>query len=166
MTSLKLIILSLLFLGFYPSCGIYSYPSEPFHYETTVSIGKIKNNVNTQDPLINFLIKEKLENKFKTSKRRLVDKNGDLQIIGEIANYQIAPFGININEKADYNRITIKMKIEINNKIDNRNNGMKTFVDFVDLETNKNIWDVRDSIHNLLAEKLTISIFDYIMNDW
>jgi len=110
---MKILLSLLLIVGFFYSCGLYSYSSAGLSPIHTASIGNIKNNPLTQDPNITTKIREKLEQKFRQDYNwRVADNQGGIDIQGVISDYNVEPIAIGVNMDAKLNRVTLTINIQ------------------------------------------------------
>lgn len=149
------IILSLGLVG----CGIYSYTSEM--RVNTISVSRIKNNIKTHSPTIDYEITSRLEDKFsKQYDLELVDKNGDYQISGSITSYSIEPFSIGANNVVYLNRVNMEISVQLFDRFENRTTTRKKIIVFSDYDSKWNFGKIKDSINNILTEKAAEEIYN------
>ena len=96
------------------------------------------NQTTQNQPNLTNTLEEQLKTIFlEKSKLEISNKNGDIEISGEIINYKITPIALNSNETASLNRIEITIKVICENYITEDNSFEQTFNRYIDDDSNK-----------------------------
>ncbi len=158
---IKLITL-ILFTLFLLKCGIYGYTSQcSFHETSTISVSKIKNNIKTHSPSIDYEITEKLQEKLSRQEDlELVKKDGFLQFSGSIVNYNIKPVYVGSNNEPSRNRVRITLNLSLLSQVENNKITNEIIAAFVDYNANLNFGQVKDSLNNILSIKVANEIYN------
>ena len=85
----------------------------------TVSVAFFANNTTLGSPSISQKFTEKLRDVVSTQTNlALMKQNGDIQFMGSITDYNVAPVAIQSNDQAASNRLTITVNVKYINKFD------------------------------------------------
>jgi hypothetical protein len=161
---LKYLLYMLLFMNML-SCGIYGRYSES--RIQTVSVDEIKNNVNSIPSDLCLMLTEKLRTKLdRQPDLQLTDKDAEIQISGKLTAFTIQPLAYRSNQIPITNRVTISVYILRNNKIDKEMNLRKECKIFVDYKANQNFGTIKDSLYNILSDKMTEEIYYHFFMQW
>jgi hypothetical protein len=95
-----------------------------------------------------------------------VNEDGDLNFEGEITNYTVTPQAITANEIAAQNRLTISVHVKFSNAKDETQNFDKTFSQYEDYDSQRNLSDVESELLDLINEKLIEDIFNAAVANW
>jgi hypothetical protein len=150
------------------SCGIYSFTGASIPPEAkTFSVDYFKNNAANFNPTLSQDFTEMLQNKLSSQTRlNLTDGKGDLQFKGQIIDYSVSPVALIANETAAQNRLTIKVKVEFINELDEKQNFSQTFSRYQDYPSEKLLTEVEPEIVPVIIELLTDDIFQKAVVNW
>jgi hypothetical protein len=164
----RLLLILLLMTIVVSSCN-YSFTGASISPEVkTISIGYIKNNAPLINPMLSQNFTDALKDKFVgQTNLMLKDKDGDLQIEGEITDYNTQPIAIQGGvDKAALNRLTVIVKIKFTNRLDAKQNFEQNFSRFQDYSSSKNLRDVEDGLVKLIDNDLVEDIFNKAIVNW
>ena len=150
------------------SCGIYSFSGASISNDIkNITINNFQNNPSLAPPKLWNTLTEALKDKF-LSETRLspIDNDGDLIFNGQITNYTINPIAIQANETASKNRLTISIKVNLINNIDEESNFNKTFSRYVDYESSINFTNIEESLNEEIVSQLIEDIFNEAFTNW
>jgi hypothetical protein len=150
------------------SCGIYSFSGASISNDIkNITINNFQNIASLAPPKLSNTLTEALKDKF-LSETRLspIDNDGDLIFNGQITNYTINPIAIQANETASKNRLTISIKVNLINNIDEENNYNKTFSRYVDYESSINFTNIEESLNEEIVSQLIEDIFNEAFTNW
>lgn len=157
----------LLFIGL-GGCN-YSFTGASISPEAkTVSIAYFKNLAPLVNPTLSQSLTDALKDRFVgQTNLMLKDKNGDLQLEGEITDYNTQPIAIQGGvDKAALNRLTISVKVKYTNRIEEKQNFEMTFTRFEDYDSKKNLKDVEDGLVKQINDALVDDIFNKAVVNW
>lgn len=100
------------------------------------------------------------------TKLDLIKEEGDLQFSGKITDYNTAPVGIQSNEVAAQNRLTITVLVSFVNTKDETKNFERTFTQYADYNSNQSLNDVEGDLIKQINELLVQDIFNKSVSDW
>ncbi|MCX6270157.1 MAG: LptE family protein [Bacteroidetes bacterium] len=111
------------------SCGFYSFTGASIPPEAkTISIQYFPNNAPTIVPTLSQTFTDMLKDKFTNqTSLKLIPRNGDLQLEGEITKYEITPVAIQGNDQAALGRLTITINVRFQNKYSEAQNYESSF---------------------------------------
>ena len=157
-------------LLFSQGCGIYSFTgaSIPPGAET-VSVDYFKNNARIFNPTLSNDITQMLQDKLTSqTSLNLTDGKGDLQFKGEIVGYDSKPISIvsGADPTAAYNRLTIRVKVDFINELDEDASFSQVFSRYTDYPASQNLSAAEPSIVPVIIELITDDIFNKAVVNW
>jgi hypothetical protein len=93
----------------------------------------------------------------------LVNRDGDLIYEGEIVEYSVTPMSATADIKAAQNRLTMAVNLRYYNT---KNDFEKRFNFFYDFPADLQVYDIRDTAHKELFERITQDIFNETLAKW
>ena len=96
----------------------------------------------------------------------LIEEEGDLQFEGEVTGYDVTSMGVQANEVASTNRLTVTVKIRFINNIDEKQNYDKSFSAYEDFASERTLDEVQDQLVGTIVEKLIEDIFNGAVANW
>jgi len=162
------LILFLLIITGYTSCGIYSFTGASIPPEAkTFSVDYFKNNAPNFNPNLSQQFTELLQTKLSSQTRlNLTDGKGDLQFKGQIVDYSVSPVALLADETVAQNRLTIKVKVDFINEFEEKQNFSQTFSRYQDYPAQKLLTEVEPDIVPVILELLTDDIFQKAVVNW
>lgn len=133
----------------------------------TISVQYFPNMAPLVNPNLSQVFTESLKEKFLSqTSLSLVNGVGDLNFEGEIVGYDTSPMGIQSNETAALNRLTIKIKVRFTNAKDPEQDFTTTFSRFSEYESAKNLSDVEDELIDEIIKQINDDIFNKSVANW
>lgn len=133
----------------------------------TIAIKYFPNNADIVQPTLSQSFTEALRDKFTGQTRlNMVEKNGDLNIEGEIISYYTQPVAIQGNETAALNRLTITVNVRFINTINSEQDFESSFSRYEDYESSLNLSAVENTLIQQINETLVEDIFNRIVVNW
>ncbi|MFY0594391.1 LPS assembly lipoprotein LptE [Roseivirga sp.] len=158
------------------SCGIYSLDGASIDYTQTktLSISNFINESGGGPPNLSNTFTEGLKDYFqRRTKLELVQRQGDLQFEGEIANYTVRPQAISSSgssTQADGTglmRLTISVQLLFTNTKDENANLQQSFAFFADYDPSSTTLNaVEDDLVEEIFEQLYFDIFQASVAQW
>lgn len=132
----------------------------------TVAIPYLTNTASTIVPTLSRTLTDALRDYF-TSQTSLqtVDKNGDLELTGNITGYDVTPVAIQGNETAAMNRLTIKVTIKFVNRKNPKQNNEWSFSRYQDYPV-ADLSTVQDRLIAVITDQLVQDIFNKSVVNW
>lgn len=164
------------FIGFYlivSGCGIYSFTgsSVPIGAET-VQVNYFENNSggkpgSTIEPGLDreftIALQDLIVNQTSLS---LVNEGGDLLYEGEITEFSITPMASTAELRAAQNRLTMRVTLVYENKLNEEDNFTKPFSFYYDFPGNLQLYDIKDTALADIFERITQDIFNETLAKW
>ena len=164
--------LELTFIGliilFISGCGVYSFTGASIPPEAkTVSIQYFENNADLVEPTLSQTLTDALRDKFASQTTLdLVNRDGDLQLEGEITSYRTQPIAIQGDQTAALNRLTIAIKVNYVNSFDESKNFESTFSRYEDYSSTSDLNSVQATLIETINEALVEDIFNKAVVNW
>ncbi len=157
-----------IFLFFFNACGIYSFTGASIPAGAkTVSVEYFPNKAPLVEPSLSSTFTNALRDIFTTQTNlRMVTKNGDLALSGEITNYTITPQAIQADQKAASNRLTITVNVTFVNKLDPTKNFETQFSQYMDYSSSKNFDQVKNDLLQQITTNLAQDVFNKAVVNW
>ncbi len=157
-----------IFLFFFNSCGIYSFTGASIPPGAkTVSVAYFPNNSALVEPSLSSTFTNALRDIFTTQTNlRMVTKNGDLALSGQITAYTITPQAIQANQQAASNRLTVTVSVTFVNKLDPTKNFEQQFSQYQDYSSGKNLDQVKSDLIKQITTNLAQDIFNKAVVNW
>ena len=135
----------------------------------TVFIKYFSNQASIANPTLSLSLTEALKDIFNTQTNlTLTDKNADLNFEGVITGYATAPVGIQSNDQAALNRLTITISVKYNNRFDEKKNYETSFSRYADYPSSKSLSEVENdpAFMKQINSQLVQDIFNKALNNW
>lgn len=159
-----------IFLGFFQSCGFYSFTGADIDYSTTrtVQVNYFQNNAPIVEPGIARDFTQKLQDLLMNqTSLDLVNRNGDLVYEGEITQYYISPITATSDNRAAQNRLTITVNVRFFNTKDPDKDFEQSFSFYHDYPGTMQLTGARlESAVDVIFERLTQDIFNKSLANW
>lgn len=165
----KRIIINAVFISIlFSQCGIYSFSGVSLDSkDKTVNVKFFPNRAAIINPNLSQLFTEKLKDRFSSqTKLDLVDFNGDLTFEGEITGYNTKPVGINKDEQAEQNRLTVTVHVKYTSINNPKFNFDTSFSRYADYESSEILTDVEDALSEVIVDELIDDIFNKSVVNW
>ncbi|MBP5259543.1 MAG: LptE family protein [Paludibacteraceae bacterium] len=96
----------------------------------------------------------------------MVDRNGDLELEGEITGYDITPQSITANAVSAETRLTIRVRVRYTNNTNHEEDFEKTYSAYRNFDSSLLITDVQDQLIDEIAEEICNSIYNDTVANW
>ncbi len=166
--SLLVVGLFLFFSTFFSSCGVYSFTgaSVPAGAKT-MSVQYFPNKAKIVDPTLSAVFTSALRDRFTSQTNlRMVEKNGDIALEGEITGYTTTPVAIQANQTAALNRLTITVNVRFTSRLEPSKDFETTFSQYVDYPSTDNFNNIKNGLIKKIVGDLTDNIFNKAMVNW
>jgi len=153
---------------FLSNCGIYSFSGASLDpNDKTVTVKYFPNRAALVNPSLSQLFTEELKDRFVSqTSLELVDFNGDLMFEGEIVKYYTEPVAVTADEQAQYNKLTIGVRVKYTSIHKPEFNFDTEFTRFEEYESNKLLSDVEDELSESIVKELINDIFNKAVVNW
>ena len=162
------IILPTLLLTAAVSCGIYSFSGTSIQPDVkSLSVEYFENKALKVNPSLSSSLSDALIEKYrKLTPLDILSDMGDMNVAGEIINYDTKPMAVTKDEQASQNRLTIVVKIYFTNKLHPEEDFEKTFSAYADYDANEMLDAVEETLCEEIIEKLVEDIFNATVANW
>ena len=152
----------------FTSCNIYSFTGASIEPEVkTVTVDFFKNQAIIVNSTLSQNLTEALKDKFLSrTSLKLVDSNGDLHFSGTIVSYTTSPQAITNGQTAAMNRLSITIKVNYENSINEKSNYSKSFTRYKDYDSSLSLSDVESSLVDEIISQLVDDIFNEAVVNW
>jgi len=149
-------------------CGIYSFSGASLDpNDKTVTVKFFPNRADLVNPNLSQLFTEQLKDRFVgQTGLELVDFNGDLMFEGEIVRYFTEPVAVTSDETAQYNKLTIEVRVKYTSINKPEFDFDTKFSRFAEYESNKLLTDVEDDLTEEIVQELIDDIFNKSVVNW
>jgi len=168
--TLFLILLPWIFSG----CGVYSFTGASISPDTkTISILNFSDRSTTSPPFLAQTFAEKTREYFqRNTNLSVVNKEGDLNFEGTIAQYALtpiaptgAPGGTGI-ESASQTRLTIGVKVKFTNAKNKEQNFDQQFSFYADFPQSTSFASVERDLIETISDQIILDIFNKSVANW
>lgn len=102
----------------------------------------------------------------RNTKLQTVESGSDLQIEGEITNYQLTPQAVTEDAYASQTRLTITVKVKYTDNKNEANDIDQSFSAYRDFDSSVLLTDVQDDLCQQICEELVQLIFNATLGNW
>ena len=163
-----LIVMMVVLLTGFSSCGIYSFTGASIPPEAkSVSVMYFPNQALLVEPTLSSIFTDALRNKF-TSQTNLtmLERNGDLALKGAIVDYKTTPEAIQADQTAAQNRLTITVSVQFTNKYEPDKDFDTKFTQFIVYPSTSDYNSVKAELIDQITEMLADDIFNKAVINW
>jgi len=165
MVKLKYLIISIVL---FCSCGVYTFTGADIHPEIkTISISYFQNQATLIQPILSQRFTEALQDRFiQQTSLDIISAEGDIKFEGYISDYQVKPISISANDQANQNRLSIKVFVRFENKIEPTKSYEQSFSRFADFDSSLTLSSVEESLIDEIIIELIEDIFNKAVVNW
>ena len=133
----------------------------------TISIRSFPDQQGKGPGMLSNTFTEDLKNKFASqTKLNLVESVGDIHLEGSITDYSIRPMGIQGNETASLNRLTISVFVKFINAKNEKQNFEMSFSRYADYDSKLIITTIENDLIKEIDNQLVDDIFNRAVANW
>lgn len=159
--------LLLFLLALTGGCGLYT----PYGAQTSGAKTFSVDYFRPQSPLASPAVAQNFTEALKDLIQRqstlsLIDSQGELRFEGQITDYRVSPIGVQANETASRNRLSVTVKVKFTNTIDNDLSFERSFTKFADFDSAFDLLAVENELMADISEQLTQEIFNASLGNW
>ncbi|MFI3292122.1 MAG: LPS assembly lipoprotein LptE [Rikenellaceae bacterium] len=136
----------------------------------TYSVAYFPNNATMVAPILSSTLTDALKEYFSNRTRlTAVSEGGDFAFEGEITSYTSTTSSVSSSSTNDYgalNRLTITVKVNFTNAIDEAASFNKTFSAFSDYESTKLLTEVEGDLIPEIVDQIVDDIFQAAASNW
>ena len=166
-------LLSLSCLFFVTGCGVYSFTGTSTNAKT-ISITEFYNNADLGPANMGQTFSNELKTYFiQNSNLTVVPEQGELQMDGEITNFQLSPIAaVSTGDPNDFNtasatRLTITVRVTYVNTLDETMSFKdKSFSFYKDFNNDENFGDIEEQFTRQIFERIINDIYNASIANW
>tara|TARA_B100000767_G_C19777663_1_gene543685 strand:- start:1519 stop:2055 length:537 start_codon:yes stop_codon:yes gene_type:complete len=168
-----LILKILLLILVIQACGIYSFTgasipvgTETFQVNYFENIAGNRPGSTIEPGLDRDFTLELQDILINQTNLNLTNSNGDLVFEGEIIEYSITPMSATAQNTAAQNRLTISINVRYFNVKKEEDNYETRFSFYYDYPAEQQLYDIKDTAHSEIFERITQDIFNASLAKW
>jgi len=116
---------------------------------------------------LSLTINEKIKEYFqRNTTLKIINQNPDLLLEGSITGYDLTPQAPTSDDKAGLNRLTLRIQIQLTNRLDETKNFDQEFSFYQDFPQNQTLSQVEKTLIPKLADQIILDLFNKIAGDW
>lgn len=168
MKRLSILVLSIIFMMSFQSCGIYSFTGADTGGASTFQVNYFQNAADLVEPGIDRTFTLELQDLIQDQTNlSLTNSGGDLVYEGEIIDYYIAPMSATAQNTAAQNRLTISVNVRYFNTIDPEKDFERRFSFYYDYDANAQLQGaVLETALSEIFTRITQDIFNASLTNW
>ncbi|SDR70715.1 Lipopolysaccharide-assembly [Gillisia sp. Hel1_33_143] len=168
MKRLSILVLSIIFMMSFQSCGIYSFTGADTGGASTFQVNYFQNAADLVEPGIDRTFTLELQDLIQNQTNlSLTNSGGDLVYEGEIIDYYIAPMSATAQNTAAQNRLTISVNVRYFNTIDPEKDFERRFSFYYDYDANAQLQGaVLETALSEIFTRITQDIFNASLTNW
>ena len=151
------------------SCSVsYSFSGTSIQPDVnTITINYIEYRALRVNPSLSNDLTEAIRNQFRRMTRlEQVDRDGDMELSGEVTGYDVTAAAVTANEVAARNKLTVTVKITFSDKKHPEEDFDKSFSAFAEYDSTNTLDAVESSLCAEIIEKLVEDIFNASVAQW
>lgn len=152
------------------SCTIsYKFNGASIDYNTTktISVSNFPIRASLVYPPLESTFNEALKDIYiRQTRLSLANRNGDLQVEGEITRYDLTPQAVSSDAYASQTRLTIAVKVKYTDTKNSNFNVNQTFSAYRDFDSSVMFTSVQDELIVEISEELAELIFNATVANW
>jgi hypothetical protein len=152
------------------SCTIsYKFNGTVIDYDKikTIAIEDFTNQAAMVYAPLTSVLNEKLKDTYTRQTRlSLVDRNGDLELAGEIVGYDVTPMGMTSNSLSAETRITLRVNVRYTNNTNHEEDFERSYSAYRNFDSNLLLTDVQDQLIDELVDEICENIYNNTVANW
>ena len=159
-----------LILFSFTGCSIsYKFNGANINYQTThsISIADFPNNAAMVNPNLSPKLSEGIRDLFQRQTRlQVLNKGGDLELVGEITGYEISQGAIGANSYATESKLTIRVTVHFTNNVYPEESFDKTYSASQTFDANVLLTDIQDELCDIIITEIAENIYNDTVAKW
>ncbi len=149
-------------------CGIYSFSGTSIQPDVkSISVEYFENNALRVNPSLSSSLTDALIDQYrKFTGLDILSEAGDMNVFGEITNYDTKPMAVTADEVASQNRLTITVKIYFTNRLHPEEDFEKSFSAYADYDSTQLLDAVESTLCEEIIEILVEDIYNATVANW
>ena len=165
----RLLILLLAAVPVLSSCRVsYSFSGTSIQPDVnTITINYIEYRALRVNPSLSNELTEAIRNQFRRMTRlEQVDRDGDMEISGEVTGYEVSAAAVTADEVAARNKLTVTVKITFTDKKHPEEDFDKSFSAYAEYDSTNTLDAVEGTLCAEIIDKLVEDIFNASVAQW
>ena len=118
-------------------------------------------------PLLSQKFTDAIQDRFiQQTSLDLISTEGDIHFEGYISDYQVRPISISSNDQANQNRLSVKVFVRFDNKIEPSKSYEQSFSRFADFDSSLSLSSVEENLIDEIIIELIEDIFNKAVVNW
>lgn len=163
-------ILPVALLLLLPGCLIsYKFNGASIDYTKTksISIADFPNNAALVFPPLSNSLSEGIRDIYTRQTRlQVLRRGGDLELEGEITNYQLTPMAISADSYSAETKLTLTIKVRFTNNAAPEESFEKTYSAFQTFDSSRMLTDVQEELCNTMIQEIAENIYNDTVAKW
>ena len=131
------------------------------------SISYFQNQASLVQPILSQKFTNALQDRFiQQTSLNLISAGGDIHFEGYISDYQVSPISISSNDQANQNRLSVKIFVRFDNKIEPTKSYEQSFSRFADFDSSLSLSSVEENLIDEIIIELIEDIFNKAVVNW
>lgn len=152
------------------SCTIsYKFNGTVIDYDKikTIAIEDFTNHAAMVYAPLTTVLNEKIKDTYtKQTRLSLVDRNGDLELSGEVTGYDVTPMGMTSSSLSAETRITLRVNVRYTNNTNHEEDFERSYSAYRNFDSNLLLTDVQDQLIEELVEEICENIYNNTVANW
>lgn len=164
----KILLFSIVCIGFFAGCGVYSFTGATIAGKTLM-VSNLENTSSNVVPSLSPSLTEKIRSRILSQTGLTpVQSSADYEILGSITGYNVTTSGVGdaATAQATMNRLTITVQIDFKNKLDEKASFKQSFSRFGDFPATEQLTSVETKLIQQIGEELADDIFNKAFVNW
>ncbi len=133
----------------------------------TISIAEFPNKATLVYPPVAIQLNEALQDIYRKQTRlEILDRNGDLEVEGEITGYSLQPLSIKSDAYAAETRLTLTVRVRFTNHKNPEEDFEQNFSAFQNFESSRMLTDVQDELITVMIDEIVDQIYNKTVANW
>jgi len=164
---LLFLLLSLSTVSVLSGCGLYSFTGASIAGKT-VNIRVLENRARNLVPTLSASLTDRIRTRIvsQTGLAPVNTETADYDISGAITAYEVTVTGVEANQQAAQNRLTISVSVRFINRLDDKGGFEQTFTRFADFPASQTVQAVEGSLIEEIGAQLADDIFNKAFVNW
>lgn len=162
-------LIALLLVGLSSCMVSYKFNGTSIDYTKikTISVADFPNQASLVYPSLAPDFNEKLKDEYSSKTRlKMVPRDGDLQVSGEIVNYELIQMGVNTAGTSTKTKLQVTLNVRFTNKVNPAEDFEQRFTSYQEFSNDQTINQVQDELLEQIIEDLVNQIFNRTVANW
>lgn len=160
----------LLIIMLLQGCTIsYKFNGASINYSRTrtIAIADFPNMAALVYPALSSTLTDEIKNLFQRQTRlEITRKKGDLELEGEITNYELTPMAIAADSYASKTKLTLVVRVRFTNNVNPDESFEKSYSAFQTFDSSRLLNDVQDELCKAMVEEIAEHIYNDTVAKW